>query len=138
MKLGEYELNNIYCADCYDAIKNIPDKSVDCIYTDIPYLYMQGSCGKSDLGQRTAKRKLELMGCTDKYLLSKETDKSEALRIAKNKKMQSLDIISIEDGINYDILNEFIRVLKRINCFIWCSKMQLFEIMKFFLGGGHH
>lgn len=32
-----YELNKIYCADCYEAIKQIPDKSVDLIYTDIPY-----------------------------------------------------------------------------------------------------
>lgn len=37
MKIGKYELNNIYCEDSYKAIKEIPDKSIDCIYTDIPY-----------------------------------------------------------------------------------------------------
>ena len=38
MKLGRFELDNIYNEDCYTAIKDIPDKSVDCIYVDIPYL----------------------------------------------------------------------------------------------------
>lgn len=36
--LGEYELNKVMCLDSYKAIKSIPDKSIDCIYTDIPYL----------------------------------------------------------------------------------------------------
>ena len=35
--IGEYKLNEIYNEDSYKAIKKIPDKSVDCIYTDIPY-----------------------------------------------------------------------------------------------------
>lgn len=33
------EPNNIYCGDCYELIKFVPDKSVDGIYTDPPYLY---------------------------------------------------------------------------------------------------
>lgn len=33
-----YEIDNIYLADCYKAIKEIPDKSVDLIVTDPPYL----------------------------------------------------------------------------------------------------
>ena len=35
-------LNKITCGDCYELIKELPDNSVDCIYTDIPYLYDQG------------------------------------------------------------------------------------------------
>lgn len=42
MKLGNFELDKIYCADSYKAIKEIPDKSIDCIYTDIPYLFDEG------------------------------------------------------------------------------------------------
>lgn len=38
MQIGKFETNNIYNVDSYEAIKEIPDKSVDCIYTDIPYL----------------------------------------------------------------------------------------------------
>jgi len=135
MKLGIYELDNVYCADSYKAIKEIPDKSIDCIYTDIPYLYNQGGSGKSELGERTAKKRLELMGLDANYLENKGKTRGEALRIAKNIKKTSLNITSIEDGIDYQILDEFVRVMKKINCFIWCSKLQIFDIMKFFLGG---
>ena len=30
-------INTIQLGDCYELIKNIPDNSIDCIYTDIPY-----------------------------------------------------------------------------------------------------
>ena len=133
----EKYLNRITCGDSYKLIKELPDKSVDCIYTDIPYLYVQGSCGNSELGERLGKRKMELMGCQKIYEENKNTKRSEALRIAKNKKKQNLDIISIEDGIDYAILDDFVRVMKKINCFIWCSKLQIFDIMKYFMGGGY-
>lgn len=35
----EIKPNNIYHGDSYELIKNIPDKSIDCVYIDIPYLY---------------------------------------------------------------------------------------------------
>lgn len=127
----EIKPNNIYLGDSYELIKQIPDKSIDCIYTDIPYLYNQGGSGNSDLGERTAKKRLELMGADAKYMSNNNTRK-EALRIAKNAAKKHLDFISIEDGIDYDILNDFVRVMKKINCFIWCSKLQIFDIMKFF------
>lgn len=38
-----YHLNEIYNEDSYQAIKNIPDKSIDCIYTDIPYKMQSGA-----------------------------------------------------------------------------------------------
>lgn len=60
MKLGRFELNQIYNEDSYSAIKDIPDKSVDCIYTDIPYLYCNGGIGHSEMCERTARKKEEL------------------------------------------------------------------------------
>lgn len=36
-KLGEFELNKIYCMDCLEGLKKIPDNSVDLILTDPPY-----------------------------------------------------------------------------------------------------
>lgn len=103
MKLGNFELDNIYCVDSYKAIKDIPDKSVDCIYTDIPYLFDEGGAGKSDLG----------------------------LRLAKRKATELKDIIK---GIDYLILDDFVRIMKNINCFIWCSKSQIPTILNYFLG----
>ena len=33
-------MNYIKKCDAYKEIKNIQDKSIDCIYTDIPYTYL--------------------------------------------------------------------------------------------------
>ena len=96
------EVNKIHLGDSYELIKEIPDKSIDCIYVDIPYLYFQGGEGKSDLGKRAmAKRK-------------------------------SLIDLNIEKGIDYSIFNELIRINKKINIFVWCSKNQLNDIMNVF------
>lgn len=43
------------------------------------------------------------------------------------------DLINIKDGVDYSILEEFVRVMKKINCFIWCSKEQIFDLLKFFI-----
>jgi DNA modification methylase len=36
-KLGPFELNKIYCMDCLEGLKQIPDNSIDLIVTDPPY-----------------------------------------------------------------------------------------------------
>ena len=53
--MSKYEVNNIYNVDCYKAIKEIPDKSIDLVYIDIPYLIESGGGGYSKLGQRINK-----------------------------------------------------------------------------------
>jgi len=95
------ETNKLYHADCYELIKQIPDKSIDCIYTDIPYFIVAGGAGHSELAKRI-------------------------------NKIQNEEIDDIVDGIDYEILKDFIRVMKKINCFIWCSKLQINDIMTFF------
>lgn len=131
--LFEDMINTIQLGDCYELIKYIPDKSIDCVYIDIPYLYQQGGSGNSELGERTAKKRLELMGAKKLYEENKNKTKGESLRIAKNKIKQNLDFISIEDGIDYSIFEELCRVMKKINIFIWCSKLQINDIMNYFL-----
>lgn len=101
MQLGRFETDQVYCEDCYKAIKEIPDKSIDCIYTDIPYLITHGGAGSSPL----------------------------SLRINK---IAEVDLVDIKNGIDYAILEEFVRISKSINIFIWCSKMQILDIMNFF------
>ena len=49
------EKNNIYLGDAYELIKQIPDKSIDLIYTDIPYLIESGGTGGSALAKRIKK-----------------------------------------------------------------------------------
>ena len=94
-------INTITLGDSYKLIKDIPDNSIDCIYTDIPYLFADGGSSNSPLSQRI-------------------------------KKLKQQDLAGITKGIDYSILKEFIRVLKKVNCFIWCSKEQILDIMNFF------
>lgn len=121
--------------DCYEEIKKIPDKSIDLVYIDIPYLYNQGGSGSSELGERTAKKRLELMGADEKYLNSFDTRK-EALRIAKNAMSKKLQLTNIESGIDYSIFEELIRVMKHIYIYIWCSKLQIRDILNYFCEKG--
>lgn len=92
-------INTIQLGDCYELIKNIPDKSIDCIYVDIPYemSFSGGGNLKNKLG---------------KYI------KEEVSNFSK--------------GIDYSIFDDFIRIMKNINCFIWCSKNQILDIMNYF------
>ena len=48
--LGKYKLNQIYNEDCYEALKNIPDKSVDLIVTDPPY-EIETNGGNTNIGK---------------------------------------------------------------------------------------
>lgn len=89
------ELNKIYHGDAYELIKEIPDKSIDLIYTDIPYLNPQKGGGFND-------------------------------------RPFNEEIAGLGDGINYEILKEFKRVLKIVNIYIWCSKDQIMPILNFF------
>lgn len=52
--------NNVYQGDCYKLIKEIPDDSIDLIYTDIPYLYEDGGHGHSELGDRMKRQRSEI------------------------------------------------------------------------------
>lgn len=92
--------NEIYLGDAYKLIKEIDDKSIDCIYTDIPYLYDKHGFGKSPLSQRKGQIDKELTGITE--------------------------------GIDFSIFSDFKRVLKKTNLFIWCSKLQIKDILNYF------
>ena len=103
-----YTPNNIYNVDAYVAIKQIPNARIDCIYVDVPYL----------IGENT---KIE----------EKNTRSEVCNRI--NKMVNSLIENNIYSGFDYDILEEFIRISKKVNIFIWCSKAQIPYIMNFFI-----
>lgn len=124
------EINKIHLGDSYELIKEIPDKSVDCVYTDIPYLYETGGAGKSELSKRCVKQKMSLQGTIDLY--DKNKGNQENLRIGKNKKNSYSELIAsdITNGIDIEkFIEEAFRVMKKPNIFIWCSRMQIIEIM---------
>ena len=97
------KVNTIYNGDAYELIKQIPDKSIDLIVTDPPYLFKKLS-GKSGIFKDRERTYLE-------EIKEKGLDK----------------------GIDYSILNDFCRVLKKINIYIWCNKEQLLDYLKFFV-----
>lgn len=67
--IGRFEENHIYNEDCYKAIKDIPDKSIDCIYTDIPYITSFQGGGAYQMLQSIQRKKLLVlkMELTMKY-----------------------------------------------------------------------
>ena len=121
--LGPYELNQIYCEDCYEAIKKIPDKSIDLIYTDIPYDF-EGNGGGGCFGEKKRNYHSEY---------EKVAERTSENTLDKKKRKSTLDTADIAFGIDYSILEEFVRVCKQINCYIWCSKKQILPIMKYFV-----
>ena len=81
--MNELKPNNIYLGDCYKLIKQIPDKSIDLVYIDIPYLIEFS--GGSKKGSPVNKRITNLM---------------------KN------ELKSIINGIDYSLFDELVRVMK--------------------------
>lgn len=108
------EPNNIYLGDCYELIKQIPDKSIDLIYTDIPYLYEEGGVGYGDVQTRKARNNIRLKMATTKYDHCDNDEVREALRINKGVMASRTNIVSLSDGIDYKIFDEMCRVLKYI------------------------
>ena len=99
------KLNEIYLGDAYELIKQIEDKSIDLIVTDPPY-DIQGLHGGGIMKTR------------------------KAGNFAQELQNDNLDI-----GIDFKILDEFIRILKKINVYIWCNKTMILPLLKYFVDG---
>ena len=95
------EINKIYNVDAYEAIKRIPDKSIDLIVTDPPY-------------------EIDTVG-------SKKNNISKTFANCNNQ------LKTICDGIDNSILDEFMRVMKKINIYIWCNKKQIPLYLDYFV-----
>lgn len=101
--LKKMKEDEIYCGNSYDLVKDIPDKSIDLIMTDPPY-QIEGNLG--DTG------------------IFKTRDRSYASAIKEN---------DLGQGIDLSILDEFVRVMKKINIFIWCNKEQIYDYLDYFI-----
>jgi len=101
MKLGDYELNQIYNEDSYQAIKKIPDKSIDLVIVDPPY---------------------EL-----------DTEGSKENNISKTFANTNKQITGLSNGFDANSLDDYMRVMKKPNIYIWCNKKQILEYLKYFV-----
>ena len=97
------EINEIHLGDAYELIKRVPDHSVDLIVTDPPY---------------------EIKGLSDG---------GGVLKGRNNSYVSQMVSASLGDGIDLSILPEFVRVMKKINCYIWCNKEQIYDYLTFFV-----
>lgn len=114
-------INKITLGDSYKLIKDIPDKSIDLVIIDPPYQYTTGG-GAGCFGIR--KRKYH----DEYYKVAKKTYRQNDDKIKNRKEIQHLS-----SGINFIILDELDRILKKINIYIWCSKQQVEPILKHYL-----
>lgn len=104
--------NYIKLGDCYKLLKEIPNNSIDLIVTDPPYEFQQ-SGGGGTFGSKNRTYHKEYIS------LYHEEDKNNDLKF-------------ISKGFDLSLLDEFCRVLKKINIYIWCSKSQLGKIINYF------
>lgn len=99
----EIKPNNIYCGDCYELIKEMPNKSVDLILTDPPY---------------------DIQGIHGSGILKQGSNRDTYDKIA---------VGGLDKGIDLKILDDFVRVMKKINIYIWCNKEQIYDYMTYFV-----
>ena len=97
--------NKIYLGNAYELIKQVPDKSVDLIITDPPYK-IESIHGSGILNQGTNRKTYNELANT------------------------GLDL-----GIDLSILDDFVRVMKKINIYIWCNKEQIIDYLDYFVKG---
>lgn len=122
----------IKCGDSYKLIKTIPDKSIDLIITDPPYKFIDGGGG----GAFGSKKRNYHQEYTSLYKQIGNTKETERIRIKANSQRIANNLRFISKGFDISLLDEFCRILKKINIYIWCSKSQLGEIITYFERGG--
>lgn len=91
--------------DCLELLKNIPNKSIDLIATDPPYKISATNKG----GTINNIKKL-------------------------NKSLADLKTVDITQGYDIELFGEeFIRVMKEINIYFWCNKVQIPDYFNFYV-----
>lgn len=117
----ENMINTIQLGDCYELIKDIPDKSIDLIIIDPPYEYTTGGqnnwvCDRPyhDEYMKVATNKNEII---KKYLDKGFSHKKAS--VWADKEISRLDIKHISSGFNYDLLDELDNKMKHIYIYIY-------------------
>lgn len=100
--------------DCVEIMRSIPDGSVDLIITDPPYEIVAGGAGGA-------------FGA-DKRNYHKQYSSLDADPARKSGIRCS--------GFDLSILDEFCRILKRTNIYIWCSKLQVRKLLEYYESRG--
>lgn len=105
--------------DCYETIKDIPDNSVDLVIIDPPYLYTTAKAGGA-------------FGSKNRSYHAEYDSVSQHTPLDQRKRKNREEIRAISSGFNYGLFDELCRVLKKVNIYVWCSKMQVSSILNYF------
>lgn len=95
----------LYNDDCLTILKTLPDRFVDLVVTDPPY----------DIST---------------------TSKSGSINKIKkmNKSLKQLNEANISNGYNIrEVGKELVRVMKNINLYVWCNKVQIPEYFNYYV-----
>ena len=98
------ETDKICCLDCLEGLKQLPDKSIDLIMTDPPYLIKSTRAGGHNRLAKTIQ--------------------------PVNNLLEENGLVS---GMNPVVLPELVRVMKKINIYIWCNKAQIPDYLAYFV-----
>lgn len=109
------ELDKVYNEDCLQALRRLPDNCVDLVVTDPPYEFNSGSSGGAFGANKRCYRA--------EYMKLGETN--VRIHIGNTNRL-------ISDGFDMAVLSECCRVLKKINAYVWCSKLQLRKLLTYF------
>ena len=96
---------NLINDDCLKVLQEMPSRSIDLVVTDPPYLVETDGAG---------------MFGTKNY---------NGVRYV----MEDIDFMS--NGFDPRILDELCRVMKKINCYFFCSQKQILPLLKYFVDG---
>ena len=99
-------VQRIYNVDAYEAIKRLEDNSIDLIITDPPY-EIKGMTAKVSSNPNSIMRSVKFVS----ELLDNE-----------------LDV-----GLKDEILEEYMRVMKIPNIYIFCNKSMIIKLLDFFV-----
>jgi len=114
--------SEIIHGNAYELIKRIADHSIDLIITDPPYEYTNGG-GAGAFGIK-------------KRSYHKEYYDVSTYRQDEAKKKSRQDISHLSSGIDFKILDEFVRVMKKINIYIYISKHMIPTVLNYFIEKG--
>lgn len=123
----------IVLGDAYELIKRIPPKSVDLVVTDPPYLF-SASGGGGAFGTGNRKRDenaIAVHSAEQDYIHASYTDK-ERKRIDRAKVRSRNEVAFLSNGFQSSILDELIRRLRKINIYVWCSRLQILPLLSYF------
>ena len=98
--------NIIYNADCLSmtgGLRDLPDKSIDLVVTDPPYLIETSGGGL----------------CGDKKGIVKQ--------------FREHDLDFMKNGFSDEVLDELCRLMKKINIYLFCSQKQIIFLLDYFV-----